>query len=91
MNAVITVEARLQHTMACKAAFEKAQEAATLRSSIGTDLLVEKAWVLSVLVDVGVRLLREREGVAVTGACHDHVRFESCTVTEHGGVLFIFP
>lgn len=52
-------------------------------------LLVEETRVLSVLVDIGVSLFREGEGVAVAGARHDHVGLKRRAVAEDGRVLFV--
>lgn len=50
-------------------------------------LLVEKARVLAVLIDVGVRLLREGERVLVTRARNDNVALEGRPVAENRLVL----
>lgn len=50
-------------------------------------MFVEKSWVLSVLVDVGMCLLNEREGVAVASAGHDDVALEGCSIAKNGCVL----
>lgn len=55
-----------------------------------TNLLVKKARVLAVLVDVRVCVLYEGERVFVAGARYDNVAVEARSVTEHRLALLLF-